>query len=100
MDDDDDLRLTEKSFRIGLASEERMRAVSDKKAHVEEIKQTMSNFPVEPDLINPYFSSIQSAALTEKRGAPEANAIPKHNGNATKKTTSPAARSPLTFEKI
>lgn len=67
--DNADLRLTEKSFRIGLASEERMRAVSDKKAHVEEIKQTMSNFPVEPDLINPYFSSIQSAALTEKQKA-------------------------------
>lgn len=67
--DNADLRLTEKSFRIGLASEERMRAVSDKKAHVEEIKQTMSNFSVEPDLINPYFSSIQSAALTEKQKA-------------------------------
>ena len=67
--DNADLRLTEKSFRIGLASEERMRAVSDKKAHVEEIKQTMSNFPVEPDLINPYFASIQSAALTEKQKA-------------------------------
>ncbi|BDQ12810.1 tRNA uridine-5-carboxymethylaminomethyl(34) synthesis enzyme MnmG [Sediminibacterium sp. TEGAF015] len=67
--DNADLRLTEKSFRIGLASKERMRAVSDKKAHVEEIKQTISNFPVEPDLINPYFSSIQSAALTEKQKA-------------------------------
>lgn len=65
--DNADLRLTEKSFRIGLASEERMRAVSDKKAHVEEIKQTMSQFAVEPDLINPYFHSIQSAALTEKQ---------------------------------
>ena len=67
--DNADLRLTEKSFNIGLASEERMRAVSDKKTHVEEIKKTMSNFAVEPDLINPYFSSIQSATLTEKQKA-------------------------------
>ncbi len=67
--DNADLRLTEKSFRLGLASEERMRAVSDKKAHVAEIKHTISNFPVEPDLINPYFSSIQSAPLTEKQKA-------------------------------
>ena len=59
--DNADLRLTEKSFKIGLASEDRMSAVSDKKTHVEEIKKTMSNFAVEPDLINPYFSSIQSA---------------------------------------
>lgn len=67
--DNADLRLTEKSFRIGLASVDRMRAVSDKKTHVEEIKKTMSNFAVEPDLINPYFNSIQSAALTEKQKA-------------------------------
>ena len=67
--DNADLRLTEKSFRIGLASEERMRAVSDKEAHVSEIKQTMNNFAVEPALINPYFETIQSAALTEKQKA-------------------------------
>lgn len=67
--DNADLRLTEKSFRIGLASEERMRAVSDKQAHVAEIKQTMNNFAVEPALINPYFETIQSAALTEKQKA-------------------------------
>lgn len=67
--DNADLRLTEKSFRIGLASEERMRAVSDKEAHVAEIKQTMNNFAVEPALINPYFETIQSAALTEKQKA-------------------------------
>lgn len=67
--DNADLRLTEKSFRIGLASEERMRAVSDKEAHVAEIKQTMNNIAVEPALINPYFETIQSAALTEKQKA-------------------------------
>ena len=46
-----------------------MRAVSDKEAHVAEIKQTMNNFAVEPALINPYFETIQSAALTEKQKA-------------------------------
>jgi hypothetical protein len=38
--------------------------------------------------------------IPENKGAPEANAIPKHKGKATKKTTKPDARSPLTLEKI
>jgi hypothetical protein len=40
------------------------------------------------------------AIIPENAGAPEANAMPKHKGKATKKTTNPAARSPLTLEKI
>jgi hypothetical protein len=43
---------------------------------------------------------ITPETIPENNGAPEAKAIPKHKGNATKKTTNPAARSPLTLEKI
>ena len=42
---------------------------------------------------------ITPETIPENNGAPDANAIPKHNGKATKNTTSPAARSPLTLEK-
>lgn len=35
------------------------------------------------------------AIIPENKGAPEANAIPKHKGRATKKTTKPAAKSDL-----
>ena len=42
---------------------------------------------------------ITPEIIPENNGAPEANAIPKHKGKATKKTTKPAARSPLTLEK-
>jgi UDP-N-acetylglucosamine pyrophosphorylase len=35
--------------------------------------------------------------IPEKSGAPDANAIPKHNGKATKKTTKPAEKSVLKF---
>jgi hypothetical protein len=37
--------------------------------------------------------------IPENNGAPEAKAIPKHNGNATKKTTKPEAKSDLRFAK-
>jgi hypothetical protein len=37
--------------------------------------------------------------MPENKGAPEAIAIPKHKGNATKKTTKPDAKSALRFAK-
>ena len=41
---------------------------------------------------------ITPAIIPENKGAPEANAIPKHNGSATKKTTKPAAKSDFKFD--
>ena len=37
--------------------------------------------------------------MPENKGAPEAIAIPKHKGTATKKTTKPDAKSALRFAK-
>ncbi|GEM56429.1 hypothetical protein FB1_26500 [Flavobacterium branchiophilum NBRC 15030 = ATCC 35035] len=37
--------------------------------------------------------------IPENKGAPEAIAIPKHNGSATKKTTKPDAKSAFSVEK-
>jgi hypothetical protein len=37
--------------------------------------------------------------IPENKGAPEAIAIPKHNGSATKKTTKPDAKSDLRLAK-
>ena len=37
--------------------------------------------------------------IPEKSGAPEAKAIPKHSGSATKKTTKPEEKSDLRFAK-
>ena len=39
------------------------------------------------------------AIIPENKGAPEAIAIPKHNGSATKKTTKPDAKSDLRLAK-
>ncbi|OYZ01624.1 MAG: tRNA uridine-5-carboxymethylaminomethyl(34) synthesis enzyme MnmG [Sphingobacteriia bacterium 28-36-52] len=67
--DNADIRLTEKSYKIGLASDERMKAVDIKKTEVSFVKETLKNYSVEPNEINEYLTSIQSAIITEKQKA-------------------------------
>jgi tRNA uridine 5-carboxymethylaminomethyl modification enzyme len=67
--DNADLRLTELSYRLGLASQDRMDKVRTKKEEVEEIKNSLRDFSVEPIEINEYFNSIQSAVISEKQKA-------------------------------
>ncbi|MDP3394624.1 tRNA uridine-5-carboxymethylaminomethyl(34) synthesis enzyme MnmG [Sediminibacterium sp.] len=67
--DNADIRLTEKSYKIGLASEGRMKAVDIKKTEVSFVKDTLKNYSVEPNEINEYLTSIQSATITEKQKA-------------------------------
>jgi tRNA uridine 5-carboxymethylaminomethyl modification enzyme len=64
--DNADLRLTELSYRLGLASEERMMKVQRKQTQILEIKQIMQDFGVEPAEINPFFEAIQSSPIAEK----------------------------------
>ena len=65
--DNADLRLTEISYRLGLASQERMNNVVTKRNEVAEVKKLLSETSVEPQDLNPYFSEIQSAPITEKQ---------------------------------
>lgn len=67
--DNADLRLTELSYRLGLASQERMDKVIEKRNSVEEIKSILKEFAVEPEEINMYFTSINSSPITEKQRA-------------------------------
>jgi tRNA uridine 5-carboxymethylaminomethyl modification enzyme len=67
--DNADLRLTELSYRLGLASQERMEKVVVKRNTVEKIITQLKEFAVEPTAINPYFSSINSSLITEKQKA-------------------------------
>lgn len=67
--DNADLRLTELSYRLGLASQERMDKVIEKRNSVEQIKATLKDFAVEPEEINSYFTSINSSLITEKQKA-------------------------------
>ena len=67
--DNADLRLTERSFKLGLASEERMIKVQEKNSNVEKIKHILNYYNIEPAGINPLFESIGSATITEKQRA-------------------------------
>ncbi|MCF1715441.1 tRNA uridine-5-carboxymethylaminomethyl(34) synthesis enzyme MnmG [Flavihumibacter sp. RY-1] len=67
--DNADLRLTEASYRMGLASQERMDAVRLKKEQTEQVKKTLQEFSFEPAELNPYLESIQSATIQQKQKA-------------------------------
>lgn len=67
--DNADLRLTELSYRLGLASQERMDKVVSKRNNVSGIKKILQELNVQPEQINPYFEKIGSALITEKQKA-------------------------------
>jgi tRNA uridine 5-carboxymethylaminomethyl modification enzyme len=67
--DNADLRLTEISNQLGLASQERMNKVLSKKNATAAIKKILSEVSIDPNEINDYFLSIQSAPISEKQKA-------------------------------
>src|SRR5882757_9868477 len=67
--DNADFRLTELSYKLGLASQERMDKVIVKRDAVGKIKEVLKDFAVEPTEIAPYLDSIGSAHLTQKQKA-------------------------------
>jgi tRNA uridine 5-carboxymethylaminomethyl modification enzyme len=67
--DNADLRLTERSFKIGLASEERMRKMEEKVQQVDEIKKVLFNTTIEPAQINTLLEEKGSALLQNKQKA-------------------------------
>jgi len=67
--DNADLRLTELSYRLGLASQERMEKVRKKKDGVEKIKNILNSFSVSPDDINSYFENKSSSLIIERQKA-------------------------------
>lgn len=67
--DNADLRLTELSYRLGLASQERMDRVLHKRNSVEDIKKILDSTPIDPSEINPYFEQINSSLLGERQKA-------------------------------
>lgn len=67
--DNADLRLTELSYRLGLASQERMDRVLLKKKEVEDIRGVLTEVALEPEEVNPYFEKINSAPINERQKA-------------------------------
>ena len=67
--DNADLRLTEKSFRLGLATQERMEQVISKRNGVAEIKSILKDFTIDPAQIGLYLEEKGAAALQQKQKA-------------------------------
>ncbi|GAB3322750.1 tRNA uridine-5-carboxymethylaminomethyl(34) synthesis enzyme MnmG [Larkinella ripae] len=64
--DNADLRLTEKGFKIGLASQERYDLMQTKQANVLAILDEMKQMRVQPETINTLLDSLGSAQIREK----------------------------------
>ena len=64
--DNADLRLTPRSYEMGLASKERYDAVQNKLAETNSIIKYLKNESVEPTSVNPYLESVGSAPTNQK----------------------------------
>lgn len=67
--DNADLRLTEKSFQLGLAGKDRYEKMLHKRDAVEKIRKWLAETSLEPAEVNPYLTSCNSVPLTQKQKA-------------------------------
>jgi tRNA uridine 5-carboxymethylaminomethyl modification enzyme len=65
--DNADLRLTEKSYLLGLAGQERLEKVVAKQEAVERIKKTLADLTIEPEDINGYLLQKDSTPISQKQ---------------------------------
>ena len=65
--DNADIRLTERSFNMGLAKEDRLKKVHQKIANVEKIKTVLQNTVIEPNDINSYLEQLSSAPISDRQ---------------------------------
>lgn len=65
--DNADLRLTELSHHIGLATQERMIALDKKKAEINNINSIINSISIEPESVNTFLTNISSSPITQKQ---------------------------------
>lgn len=65
--DNADIRLTEKSYRIGLASQDRMDKVIRKKVVMQKATEILNGMSLEPADANAFLESVHSAPLSVKQ---------------------------------
>ncbi|MBQ9362826.1 MAG: tRNA uridine-5-carboxymethylaminomethyl(34) synthesis enzyme MnmG [Bacteroidaceae bacterium] len=63
--DDADMRLTEKSYRLGLASKERYERMVEKREKIEAVMDFCQNFSLKPALINDALEALGTTPLTQ-----------------------------------
>ena len=64
--DNADTRLTERSYKLGLANEERYQKLLEKKAKVQEIMAFLKETPIYPDEINSLLEAKDSAPIDQR----------------------------------
>jgi len=64
--DNADLRLTEKGFKLGLASQERYEKLKTKKEAIERVRKQVASIGVRPDEMNPILEAKSSAPLKQQ----------------------------------
>jgi tRNA uridine 5-carboxymethylaminomethyl modification enzyme len=67
--DNADLRLTEMSYRLGLATQERMDKTLIKRSGVEKIKEILKEYSLDPAESERFLQEKNSAVLTQKQKA-------------------------------
>lgn len=64
--DNADLRLTEAGHKLGLASDERMNHLVDKKSDINSLLAELRKIKVEPDVVNEDLTAFNTATIREK----------------------------------
>lgn len=64
--DDADIRLTEKSYNIGLAKEERINLLNQKKEEIARIIDFTSNYSLKPEYINDRLNELGTTPLKQR----------------------------------
>ena len=64
--DNADLRLTESGHKLGLASDERMRTLLDKKSDINSLLLQLKKIKVEPEVVNEDLLAFNTATIKEK----------------------------------
>ena len=97
--DNADIRLTEKSYRIGLASQQRMDRVRVKKENVEKIKETLSSLSLEPEEVNQFLEKNGSTPTSLKQKASQVLLRPMIGLQEMRKSVQRIEEALLSFDK-
>lgn len=86
--DNADLRLTHKSFEIGLASKKQLEKVEEKIKLTNEVKEVLKKVSVSPEEINSFLKEIGSAEVRQKQKAAQLLSRPHVSLNDLRKASS------------
>ncbi|MDP4256579.1 MAG: tRNA uridine-5-carboxymethylaminomethyl(34) synthesis enzyme MnmG, partial [Bacteroidota bacterium] len=67
--DNADLRLTETSYRLGLASQVRMDKIVEKRAKIDKIRSILADFAINPEESGQFLLDQKTSVLTQKQRA-------------------------------